>query len=173
MTSHGVMVDYTSTINGPNITGFYAWIGSKAITLAANTVTIGFEGKGSIYNTVAFGQLRNVKSMKVVYLVSATAGQIYKENFLGTSAIFGGMYDYQMNKRIAIKFTALGVYAPFVRYYADAVLSSPFVVLPSIGTNLALSKSFMINVNAGGAYSFENKVLNYTITSGMRMAIGT
>jgi hypothetical protein len=59
--SHGIMVDYTSSIQGGNITGYYAWIKPKAITLLSNTVTIGFAGSGSIYNTVAFGQMRNIK----------------------------------------------------------------------------------------------------------------
>ena len=169
--SHGVMVDYTSSIQGGNITGYYAWINTKAITLLSNTVTIGFTGSGSMYNTLAFGQMRNIKKFKAVYMLTASAGQIYKEPYYGSAAIVGGNRDFKVGKRIDIKAMALFVYAPFVRYYDDAVLKSPFVILPIVGMNLGVTKTFKLNFNFGGAYSIGDNVLNYTVMMGTRLAL--
>jgi hypothetical protein len=169
--SHGVMVDYTSSIQGGNITGYYAWINRKAITLLSNTVTIGFTGSGSMYNTIAFGQMRSIKKFKAVYMLTASAGQIYKESYYGSAAIVGGNRDFKVGKRIDIKTMALFVYAPFVRYYDDAVLKSPFVILPIVGMNLGVTKTFKLNFNFGGAYSIGDNVLNYTVMIGTRLAL--
>jgi hypothetical protein len=169
--SHGVMVDYTSSIQGGNITGYYAWIKPKAITLLSNTVTIGFAGSGSIYNTVAFGQMRSIKKFKAVYMVTASGGQIYKEPYYGSAAIVGGNRDFKVGKRLDIKTMALFVYAPFVRYYDDAVLKSPFVILPIVGVNLGVTKTFKLNFNFGGAYSIGDNILNYTVMMGTRLAL--
>jgi len=169
--SHGIMVDYTSSIQGGNITGYYAWIKPKAITLLSNTVTIGFAGSGSIYNTVAFGQMRNIKKFKAVYMLTASGGQIYKEPYYGSAAIVGGNRDFKIGKRVDVKTMALFVYAPFVRYYDDAVLKSPFVILPIVGVNLGVTKTFKLNFNFGGAYSIGENVLNYTVMMGTRLAL--
>lgn len=169
--SHGFMGDYTSSIKGGNITGYYAWINPKAITLLSNTVTIGFAGSGSMYNTIAFGQMRNIKKFKAVYMITASAGQIYKEPYYGSAAIVGGNRDFKIGKRVDIKTMALFVYAPFVRYYDDAVLKSPFVILPIVGVNLGVTKTFKLNFNFGGAYSIGDNVLNYTVMMGTRLAL--
>ena len=55
--SYGALADYTTALKGPNITGFYAWIGPKAITLLSGTCTIGFDGNKSLYGTIAAGQM--------------------------------------------------------------------------------------------------------------------
>ena len=169
--SHGLMVDYTSSIQGGNITGYYAWINRKAITLLSNTVTIGFAGSGSMYNTLAFGQMRTIKKFKAVYMLTASAGQIYKEPYYGSAAIVGGNRDFKIGKRVDIKTMALFVYAPFVRYYDDALLKSPFVILPIVGMNLGVTKTFKLNFNFGGAYSIGDNVLNYTLMMGTRLAL--
>jgi hypothetical protein len=169
--SHGFMGDYTSSIKGGNITGYYAWINSKAITLLSTTVTIGFAGSGSLYNTIAFGQMRNIRKFKAVYMITASVGQIYKESYYGSAAIIGGNRDFKIGKRVDVKTMALFVYAPFVRYYDDVVLKSPFVILPIVGVNLGVTKTFKLNFNFGGAYSIGDNVLNYTIMMGTRLAL--
>ena len=172
--SHGLLFDYTTAIKGPNITGFYAWMKPKRITLLSNTLTIGFEGKGSIYNSVAFGQMIDIgksKRLKLVYMASASAGEVYDEAFLGTALIAGGMYDWRIGKRLDIKLMALGVYAPYVSYYNDILLQSPYVILPNIGTNVKVTKNFRFNINWGGAWAINQNVLNYTITIGTRLVL--
>jgi hypothetical protein len=170
--THGFLVDYTSSIRGPNVTAFYAWIKPKAITLLSNTFTVGRIGSGSVYNTIAFGQMRNLPyKIKAVYMVTFSGGQIYKESYYGSAGIVGFNRDFKINKRLDIKAMALFVYAPFVRYYQDEVLKSPYVVLPIIGTNIGVTKKFKINVNFGGAYSMGDNVLNYTVMMGTRLAL--
>ena len=169
--SHGFMGDYTSSIKGGNITGYYAWINSKAITLLSTTVTIGFAGSGSLYNTIAFGQMRNIRKFKAVYMITTSVGQIYKESYYGSAAIIGGNRDFKIGKRVDVKTMALFVYAPFVRYYDDVILKSPFVILPIVGVNLGVTKTFKLNFNFGGAYSIGDNVLNYTIMMGTRLAL--
>ncbi len=172
--SHGIIFDYTTAIKGPNITGFYAWMKPRRITLLSNTLTVGFEGKGSIYNSVAFGQMRDIgksKKLKLVYMASTSVGTVYEEAFLGTALIAGGMYDWRVSKKFDIKLMALGVYAPYVSYYNDILLQSPYVILPSIGTNIKVTKNFRFNVNWGGAWAINQSVLNYTITIGTRLVL--
>jgi hypothetical protein len=176
-TSYGVLVDYTSALKGPNITGFHAWIKKGAITLASGTLTLGFDGRGSVYGTLSGGQMRGfkgkyLKPLKVVYMGTVSYGQVFKSQFIGTAAIVGGMYDIKLGKRIDVKLMALGVYAPYVSYYNDLLLKSPFVALPSVGVNLGITKKFKFNINAGGSWALGQSTLNYTVTCGTRLLIG-
>lgn len=171
----GVTVDYTSALKGPNITGYYAWIRKRSVGLLSLTGTFGFEGRGSLYGTVAGGQMISfpkIKRLKAVWMATATYGQVYKTPFLGTAVIVGGMYDWRISKRFDIKITNLMVYAPYVSYYNDVVLKSPYVMLPSLGVNIGLTKRFKFNINAGGAWSVQDNALNYTVTCGTRMLVG-
>jgi len=171
----GVTADYTSALRGPNITGYYAWIKKRSVGLLSLTGTFGFEGRGSLYGTIAGGQMISfpkVKRLKAVWMATATYGQVYKTPFLGTAVIVGGMYDWRVAKRLDIKITNLLVYAPYVSYYNDVVLKSPYVMLPSLGVNIGITKRFKFNINAGGAWSMQDNALNYTVTCGTRMLVG-
>jgi hypothetical protein len=173
--SWGALADYTSALKGPNITGFYAWIKPKSVTLLSGTATIGFDGNKSLYGTIAAGQMftfQKVKNLKAVYMGTVSYGQIFREQFIGTAVIAGVMYDLSIAKRFDVKLMNLFVYAPYVSYYNDIVLASPYVMLPSIGTNIRISKRFKFNVNAGGAWDLKTAALNYTVTMGTRIMIG-
>ena len=173
--SSGCLVDYTSALRGPNVTGFYAFIRSKSIVLGSGTLTIGFEGNKSLYGTLAVGQMftfKKPKTLKLLYMATVSYGQVYRESFLGTAVIGGATYDFKIGKRFDIKLMNLMVYAPYVSYYNDVVLKSPYVMLPSIGTNIKITKKFKFNINAGGAWDLKTSALNYTVTCGTRLLIG-
>ena len=173
--SYGVLGDYTSALKGPNITSFYAWVRPKSIILTSATLTIGFEGNRSLYGTLAAGQMftfKKPKSLKLLYMGTVSYGSVYRESFLGTAVIGGAMYDIRVGKRFDIKLMNLLVYAPYVSYYNYVVLKSPYVMLPSIGTNIKLTKKFKFNINAGGAWDLKTSALNYTVTCGARMLVG-
>jgi hypothetical protein len=173
--SWGALADYTSALKGPNITGFYAWIKPKSVTLLSGTATIGFDGNKSLYGTIAGGQMltfQKVPKLKVVYMGTVSYGHIFREQFVGTALIAGAMYDMKIGKRIDIKLMNLFVYAPYVSYYNDIVLASPYVMLPSIGTNIGITKRFKFNINGGGAWDLKTAALNYTVTCGTRLLIG-
>ena len=172
--SSGILFDYTSAQAGPNVTGFYAWINPSNITIASGTVTFSLEGGGSSYSTVAFGQMKTfkkVKKLKLVYMGTLSMGKVFKEGFIGTAIIVGGMYDLKVHKRLDVKFTNLIVYSPYVSYYNDVLMKSPFVVLPSVGINLGITKRFKLNINVGGAWQVGQSALNNTITLGTRLLL--
>lgn len=173
--SWGILGDYTSALKGPNITGFYAWMKPKKVIILSATATIGFEGTGSLYGTLSGGQMlsfEKIKSLKVIYMATVSYGAVFRTQFLGTAVIAGGMYDLKVRKRLDIKLTNLMVYSPYVSYYNDLVLASPFVMLPSVGVNIGITKKFKFNINAGGAWSLGNSTLNYTVTCGTRLMVG-
>lgn len=173
--SWGVLGDYTSALKGPNFTGFNAWIAPKKVTILSGTLTMGFEGVGSLYGTISGGQMfsfEKVKSLKVIYMATVSYGAVFRTKFLGTAVIAGGMYDLKVGKRLDIKFTDLMVYSPYVSYYNDLVMKSPYVMIPSIGVNIGITKKFKFNINAGGAWSLGASTLNYTVTCGTRLLVG-
>ena len=173
--SWGVLADYTSALKGPNITGFYALLKPKVVTILSATATIGFEGTGSLYGTLSGGQMfsfKKVKNLKVIYMATVSYGAVFRTQFLGTALIAGGMYDLKVGKRLDIKFTDLMVYSPYVSYYNDLVMKSPYVMIPSIGVNIGITKKFKFNINAGGAWSLGQSTLNYTVTCGTRLMVG-
>jgi hypothetical protein len=173
--SWGVLADYTSALKGPNVTGFYALLKPKTVTILSGTITMGFEGTGSFYGTVSGGQMfsfKKVKNLKVIYMATVSYGAVFRTSFLGTAVIAGGMYDLRVGKRLDIKFTDLMVYTPYVSYYNDLVMKSPYVMLPSIGVNIGITKKFKFNINAGGAWSLGQSTLNYIVTCGTRLMVG-
>jgi hypothetical protein len=172
--SSGILFDYTSAQAGPNITGFYAWINPSNITIASGTVTFSLEGGGSAYSTVAFGQMKTfkkIKKLKLIYMGTLSMGKVFKEGFIGTAIITGGMYDLKLHKRLDVKLTNLIVYSPYVSYYNDVLMKSPFVMLPSVGVNVGVTKRFKVNINIGGAWQVGQSALNNTITFGTRLLL--
>ena len=172
--SYGVVADYTTSLRGPNISGFYAFVKDKRIDILSCAATIGFDTKFTAYATVSGGQMWNLgknKKAKALYMLTASIGKVYQERFLGTATILGGMYDFKVGKRIEMKVMGLYVYAPYVVYYTDILLKSPHVILPVVGTNIGITKKFKININFGGAYAMNEDVLNYTVMMGSRLAL--
>lgn len=169
--THGVMMDYTSLTNGPNVTAFYAFLHKRRIDLISVTGTASFIGKGSLYGTAAFGQMWSIKKAKVIYLMTTSWGQLFQEKFVGTAFVTGGMYDWKVAKRVDVKMMGLFIYAPFVSYYNDIVLKSPYVIMPILGTNIGITKRFKFNINLGGTYAIKEDVLNFTIMCGTRFAL--
>ena len=170
--THGFLVDYTTAMKGPNFTTFYAFIHKKRIDLISGTLTTSFLGKGSIYGTIALGQMWTIKkNLKVIYMATSSFGQVYQEKFLGTAFIAGGMYDWKASKRIDVKFMNLFIYAPYVSYYNDLVLKSPYVIMPIIGTNIGITKKFKLNINFGSTYAINQNIMNFTLMFGTRLAI--
>jgi hypothetical protein len=104
-------------------------------------------------------------------MLTGSAGEVYREKFIGTAAIGGMMYDWKVGKRIDIKFTNLFIYAPFVSYYDDVVLKSPYVIMPLIGTNLGITKKFKLNMNFGTTYAINENVMNFTFMLGTRIGL--
>jgi hypothetical protein len=104
-------------------------------------------------------------------MATGSFGQVYKEPFIGTALIAGAMYDWKVSKRLDVKLMNLAIYAPYVSYYNDVLLKSPFVMLPSIGTNIGITKKFKFNINAGGAWALGDDALNYTVTMGTRLLL--
>lgn len=169
--AHGILADYTSANKGPNITAFQAWIKPKSTTLVSGTLTVGFEGYGSQYITAAVGQVRSIGKVKIVYMATCSIGKVYKEAFIGTAIIAGGMYDFKLNKRFNVKIMDLLVYAPYVSYMNDMVMKSPYVMIPSIGTNIGITKRFKFNINMGSTMQINDATMNYTITCGTRLML--
>jgi len=168
------MLDYTTANKGPNLTAFYALIKKRRIDLISATGTTSFYGKGSLYGTIAIGQMWSfpkVKNLKAIYMATSSMGNVFGTKFIGTAFIAGGMYDMKMGKRTQIKFTNLFIYAPYISYYNDMVLKSPYVIMPIIGTNIGVTKKFKLNVNLGGTYAIGENVLNFTFMMGTRLAL--
>jgi hypothetical protein len=170
----GIMADYTSALNGPNITGFYAFMSKNRIDLISTTLTVGFGSKMTTYGTLAVGQMwkfKKPKKLNAVVMITGSWGIVSGESFTGTAAIAGGMYDFKVTKRFDIKVLGLYVYAPYVKYYSDILLKSPHVILPIVGTNINITKRFKFNINIGGAYAVNVNTLNYTIMFGTRLLL--
>jgi hypothetical protein len=172
--AHGLLIDYTTALKGPNISGFYAFIKPKRIDLISTTLTLGLDIKKSIYGTIALGQMWDInkkKNVKAVYLLTGSYGSVYDQAFIGTAAIAGGMWDLKLGKRIDAKIMGLYVYAPYVSYYNDILLKSPHVVLPILGCNIKITNKFKININGGGAWALKENTLNYTVMMGTRLLL--
>ena len=171
---HGFIADYTTAIKGPNFAGFYARMSKKRIDLISTSLTLSFDTKMSVYGTFAAGQmwtLTKPKNLKLIYLATASYGQVYGTKFVGTAAIAGGMYDWKISKRFDVRMMGLYVYAPYVSYYNDILLKSPHVVLPILGTNINITKRFRLNINGGGAWAIKERTINYTVMMGTRLML--
>jgi hypothetical protein len=44
-------------------------------------------------------------------------------------------------------------------------------MLPSVGTNIGITKRFKFNINVGGAWAIKAEAMNYTVTMGTRLML--
>jgi hypothetical protein len=171
--SWGLLGDYTTALRGPNITVFKTFIGKKRVTLLANTLSISFlPTHTNVYNTLVVGHIENVWKIKLLGVVAGSYGSVYDKPFWATAAVAGGMYNYMpKDKRFGLTVMGLIVYAPYVKYYEDILLKSPWVIIPNLGLNYKVSKKFRINLGFSGAYAIEKDVMNYSLTLGSRLIL--
>jgi len=172
--SYGVLADYTSALKGPNVTGFYAFLSKRRIDVISGTISVGFDKRITAYGTLSAGQMWTLdkrKMVKAVYMVTASYGNVFGTQFVGTAVIAGTVGDFKLGKRFDIKAMMLYVYAPYVSYYNDILLKSPHVVLPILGVNVKITKRFKLNINGSGAWAIKEATLNYSIMMGTRVLI--
>ena len=171
--SWGILADYTTALFGPNITVFKTFIGKRRVVLLANTLSLSFlPTNTNVYNTFVVGHIENVWKIKLLVVAAASVGYVYNKPFWATAAVAGAMYNYKPKKgRFGFTVMGLIVYAPYVKYYEDVILKSPWVLLPNVGLDVKVSKKFKINLGIGGAYAIEKDMMNYTLTLGSRLLL--
>ena len=166
----GVLVNFTSVVNNTNITLYKAWVfkKSKLTFIAANSSMINFD-KDYFNTTTAVLSKRykgNWKKLTTMVGLNYTFGNYGDAKFMNVSAIGGGFYSYNINKKISGSVLIIGVYSPFTQFYDGKWWDSSTLIVPYSTWDYKLTKTFKFNVSFSGVYEMNKSMLNYQVLTG-------
>ena len=166
----GVLVNFTSVVNNTNITFYKAWVfkKSKLTFIAANSSMMNFEK--DFFNTTTLVLSKrykgNWKKLTTMAGLNYTAGKYGDASFMNVSAIGGGFYSYNINKKISGSVLIIGVYSPFTQFYDGRWWDSSTLIVPYSTWDYKITKTFKFNVSFSGVYEMNKSMLNYQVLTG-------
>jgi hypothetical protein len=95
-----------------------------------------------------------------------TFGNYGDAKFMNVSAIGGGFYSYNINKKISGSVLIIGVYSPFTQFYDGRWWESSTLIVPYSTWDYKLTKTFKLNVSFSGVYEMNKNMLNYQVLTG-------
>ena len=166
----GVLVNFTSVVNNTNVTFYKAWVfkKSKLTFIAANSSMMNFDK--DFFNTtttvVSKRYKGNWKKLTTMAGLNYTFGNYGDAKFMNVSAIGGGFYSYNINKKISGSVLIIGVYSPFTQFYDGRWWESSTLIVPYSTWDYKLTKTFKLNVSFSGVYEMNKNMLNYQVLTG-------
>ena len=166
----GVLANFTSVVNNTNVTFYKAWVfkKSKLTFIAANSSMMNFD-KDFFNTTTTIVSKRykgNWKKLTTMAGLNYTFGNYGDAKFMNVSAIGGGFYSYNINKKISGSVLIIGVYSPFTQFYDGRWWESSTLIVPYSTWDYKLTKTFKLNVSFSGVYEMNKNMLNYQVLTG-------
>ena len=166
----GVLGNFTSVVNNTNITLYKAWVfkKSKLTFIAANSSMMNFD-KDFFNTTTTIVSKRykgNWKKLTTMGGLNYTYGKYGNASFVNLSAIGGGFYSYNINKKVSGSVLIIGVYSPFTQFYDGRWWQSSTLIVPYSTWDYKLTKTFKFNVSFSGVYEMNKNMLNYQVLTG-------
>lgn len=166
----GVLGNFTSVVNNTNITLYKAWVfkKSKLTFIAANSSMMNFD-KDFFNTTTTIVSKRykgNWKKLTTMTGLNYTMGKYGETKFMNVSAVLGGFYSYNINKKISGSVLIIGVYSPFTQFYDGRWWQSSTLIVPYSTWDYKITKTFKFNVSFSGVYEMNKSMLNYQVLTG-------
>jgi len=128
------------------------------------------------FNTDWFltASLLNAQKLNKVTLMGGTTyttGQINKNDFRNWSLIGGGFTNFKGGKSIGLNFLGLGVYSPYIFFYASQWYKSGFLIIPMVNTDFKVTDKFKWTVSFSGVYQLNQSFQNWQVLTGTKILL--
>jgi hypothetical protein len=128
------------------------------------------------FNTDWFltASLLNAQKLNKVTLMGGTTyttGQINKNDFRNWSLIGGGFTNFKGGKSIGLNFLGLGVYSPYIFFYAGQWYKSGFLIIPMVNTDFKVTDKFKWTVSFSGVYQLNQSFQNWQVLTGTKILL--
>jgi hypothetical protein len=165
----GLLANFTTSINNSNITFYTAYSKKKNTLIIANSSMMDFQR--NIFNTTTVLESYKIKRLSLMGGINYTLGGIGKSSFQNLSAMGGGFYLFNLNKKIQVTTLLLAVYSPYTVFYEGQWWSSSTLIVPFSSWDYALTKTFKFNISFSGTYEIKQNFLNYQILTGGKILL--
>jgi hypothetical protein len=165
----GLLANFTTSINNSNITFYTAYSKKKNTLIIANSSMMDFQR--NIFNTTTVLESYKIKRLSLMGGINYTLGGIGKSSFQNLSAMGGGFYLFNLNKKIQVTTLLLAVYSPYTVFYVGQWWSSSTLIVPFSSWDYTLTKTFKFNISFSGTYEIKQNFLNYQILTGGKILL--
>lgn len=165
----GLLANFTTSINNSNITFYTAYSKKKNTLIIANSSMMDFQR--NIFNTTTVLESYKIKRLSLMGGINYTLGGIGKSSFQNLSAMGGGFYLFNLNKKIQVTTLLLAVYSPYTVFYEGQWWKSSTLIVPFSSWDYALTKTFKFNISFSGTYEINQNFLNYQILTGGKILL--
>ena len=156
---YGGLLNFTTTINNSSLTAFGSYRWKKLTTIAANSTMINFEK--DVFNTTTLMVSYPVWKLGTMAGVNGTIGSLGTSGFQSLSALVGINGSFPIMERLNTNLMIVGLYSPYTFYYEGMWYKTNIIMVPFVGFDYGITKTFKFNVSFTGVYEVKNNVLNY------------
>jgi hypothetical protein len=156
---YGGLLNFTTTINNSSLTAFGSYRWKKLTTIVANSTMLNFEK--DIFNTTTLMVSYPVWKLGTMAGVNGTIGSLGTSGFQSLSALAGVNGSIPIMNKLNVNLMVVGLYSPYTFYYEGMWYKTNIIMVPFVGFDYGLTKTFKFNVSFTGVYEVKNNVLNY------------
>jgi hypothetical protein len=156
---YGGLLNFTTSINNSSFTAFGSYRWKKLTTIVANSTMLNFEK--DIFNTTTLMVSYPVWKLGTMAGVNGTIGSLGTSGFQSLSALAGVNGSIPIMDRLNVNLMVVGLYSPYTFYYEGMWYKTNIIMVPFVGFDYGLTKTFKFNVSFTGVYEVKNNVLNY------------
>jgi hypothetical protein len=156
---YGGLLNFTTSINNSSFTAFGSYRWKKLTTIVANSTMLNFEK--DIFNTTTLMVSYPVWKLGTMAGVNGTIGSLGTSGFQSLSALAGVNGSIPIMNKLNVNLMVVGLYSPYTFYYEGMWYKTNIIMVPFVGFDYGLTKTFKFNVSFTGVYEVKNNVLNY------------
>jgi hypothetical protein len=114
-----------------------------------------------VFNTTTLMVSYPVWKLGTMAGVNGTIGSLGTSGFQSLSALVGINGSIPIMERLNTNLMIVGLYSPYTFYYEGMWYKTNIIMVPFVGFDYGITKTFKFNLSFTGVYEVKNNVLNY------------
>ena len=165
----GVNINYQTGQNILNLSGYGSLKYKGYMGIFSTSFMTNFNSDWFL--TASLLNAQKINKVTLMGGTTFTTGQIDKNDFRNWSLIGGGFTNFKGGKSIGLNFLGLGVYSPYIFFYAGQWYKSGFLIIPMVNTDFKVTDKFKWTISFSGVYQVNQSFQNWQVLTGTKIML--
>ena len=165
----GININYQTGQNILNLSGYGSLKHKGYMGIFSTSFMTNFDSDWFL--TASLLNAQKINKITLMGGTTYTLGQIDKNDFRNWSLVGGGFTNFKGGKSIGLNFLGLGVYSPYIFFYAGQWYKSGFLIIPMINTDFKVTDKFKWTISFSGVYQVNQTFQNWQVLTGTKIML--
>jgi hypothetical protein len=165
----GVNINYQTGQNILNLSGYGSLKYKGYMGIFSTSFMTNFNSDWFL--TASLLNAQKINKVTLMGGTTFTTGQIDKNDFRNWSLVGGGFTNFKGGKSIGLNFLGLGVYSPYIFFYAGQWYKSGFLIIPMVNTDFKVTDKFKWTISFSGVYQVNQSFQNWQVLTGTKIML--